>query len=160
MSWIGRESRKATASQPLGHEEDRIRVILFQASPTHLLVVFEAGVVDDLLAHYRPQGVLELHELDKQVMLRIQLWQYHRALEIEREPLLDSAHACSLGEIQEERQVQDYGGGQDGVAGQEVYLYLHGIATPAEDVYVVPALLSVAAGRVVVDPDDVGDVLV
>src|SRR5215208_6685436 len=160
MSWIGRESRKATASQPLGHEEDRIRVFLFQASPTHLLVVFEAGVVDDLLAHYRSQGILQLHELDEKIMFGIPLQQRHRALEVEREPLLNAAHACTLRQIQKQRQVQDYGGGKDGVAGQEVYLYLHRITQPAEDVYVVPALLGVAAGRIVVDPPHMGNLLV
>src|SRR5215207_3068627 len=98
--------------------------------------------------------------LDEEVLFGIELRQRHRALEVEREPLLYTAHAHSLGQVQEQREVQDYRGGEDRVAGQEVYLDLHRVAEPAEDVYVVPTLFGVAPRRVVVDLDDVRDVSV
>jgi hypothetical protein len=65
-----------------------------------------------------------------------------------------------LREVEEEREVEDDGRGQNRVAAEEVDLDLHRVAEPAEDVYVVPALLVVAARRVVVDADDVREVLV
>ena len=65
-----------------------------------------------------------------------------------------------MGEVQEERQVQDDRGGQDGVAAEEVHLDLHGVAHPSEDVDGVPALLVVATGWVVVDANHVVDVAV
>src|SRR5215211_1644691 len=116
-----------------------------------LPVVVEAEVGDQILPPYGPQGVLELHQLYEEVVLRVELRQDHRALEVEREPLLDTPHPRSLGQVQKQRQVEHEGRGEDRVARQEVYLYLHRVAQPAEDVYVVPALLGVAAGWVVVD---------
>src|ERR687893_2180610 len=125
-----------------------------------LLVVVEAEVGYEVLALYGAQGVLQLHQLDKEVVLGVELGQHHRAIEVEREPLLDAPHPRAPREVQKERQVEDQGGREDGVAAQEVYLDLHRVAEPAEDVYVVPALLGVAAGRVVVDLDQVRDVAV
>src|SRR5918997_5632170 len=124
---------------------------------TPLIVVVEAEVGYEILAPYGSQGVLQLHKLDKEVVFGVELGQDHRALEVEREPLLDAPHPSPLRKVQEQRQVEDYGRGEDRVPTQKVDLYLHWVAEPTEDVYVVPALLGVAAGRVVVDLDQVGD---
>ena len=63
-------------------------------------------------------------------------------------------------QIQEEQQVEDDRRREDRVAAQEVDLDLHRLAEPADDVDVVPALLGVAAGRVVLDAHLVEVVLV
>src|SRR5215204_167880 len=125
-----------------------------------LLVVVEAEVGDEVLTHKCPEGVLELYLLDEEVVLWVELGQGHRALEVEGEPLLDTAHPGPVREVHKEGEVQDYRGGEDRVAGKEVYLDLHRVAQPPEDVNVVPALLGIAARGVVVDLDDVRDVSV
>src|ERR671916_1593952 len=45
-----------------------------------LLVVVEAEVGYEVLALYGTQGVLQLHQLDKEVVLGVELGQHHRAL--------------------------------------------------------------------------------
>src|SRR5215217_2443888 len=102
--------------------------------------------------------VLELHLLNKEVVLRVEPGCAHRALEVKREPLLHAAHPRSLRKVQKQGEVEDYGSGQDRIAGQKVYLDLHRVAQPAEDVYAIPALLGVATRRVVVDLNEVRDV--
>src|SRR5262245_41292838 len=72
-----------------------------------LIVVLQAEVRDQLLAPQVPQRVLQLHELDEQVVLGIEAGRGHGALEVEREPLLDAAHARAAGQVEEQRQVQD-----------------------------------------------------
>src|SRR5437764_2625209 len=124
------------------------------------VVVFEAEVRDEVFAAQVSERVLELHQLDEDVVLRVESGRGHRRLEVEGEPLLYALHADALREVEEEREVEDDGRGEDGVAAEEVNLDLHRIAEPAEDVYVVPALLVVAARRVVVDAHDVGEVFV
>src|SRR5688500_7608244 len=57
------------------------------------VVVFAAQMRDELLAAQVAQRVLELHQLDEQIVLRVERRRMHRALEIEREPLLDAGHA-------------------------------------------------------------------
>src|SRR5207253_9424611 len=69
------------------------------------------------------------------------------------EPLLDARETRALREVEEEDQVQGNRGRQDGVSAEEVDLDLHGLAEPSHNVYIVPALLGVAAGRVVLDPN-------
>ena len=85
-------------------------------------------------------------------MLRVDRGGVLRALEVEREPLLDAAHPGPVGEVEEEREVEDERRGEDRIAAEEVDLQLHRVAHPAEEVDAVPALLVVATGRVVVDP--------
>src|SRR5215207_5042074 len=148
-------SRESTTSSTLTSREDDEDITVTPWTP--LVVVVEAEVGYEVLAPYGPQGVLQLHKLDKEVVFGVELGQDHRALEVEREPLLDAPHPSPLRQVQEQRQVEDYGRGEDRVPTQEVDLYLHWVAEPTEDVYVVPALLGVAAGRVVVDLDQVGD---
>ena len=81
-------------------------------------------------------------------------------LQVEGKPLLHTRLAGPVGQVQEEREVQDDRCGQNRVTAQEVHLDLHRVAHPSEDVDVVPPLLVVAAGWVVVDADDVVDVAV
>jgi hypothetical protein len=83
----------------------------------------------------------------------------HRALVVEREPLLDSLHPGALRKIREQGQIEHYRRGENGVAAQEVDLDLHWIVHPADDVDVVPAFLVITARRIVVDPNDVGEIL-
>ena len=91
-------------------------------------------------------------------MLRIHRLRVLRALEVEREPLLDARHPRSLREIEEQHQVQHQRRGEDRIAAQKVDLDLHRIPEPAEDVDVVPAFFVVTARRVVVDAHLVKDV--
>ena len=66
----------------------------------------------------------------------------------------------ALREVHEQREVEDDRRREDRVAAEEVDLDLHRVAEPPEDVDVVPALLVVAARRVVVDAHHVDDVAV
>src|SRR6185437_14236169 len=54
-------------------------------------IVFGSQMSDEGLAAQLPQGVLELGELDRQIVLGIQALRVHRALEVERKPFLDAA---------------------------------------------------------------------
>src|SRR2546421_71976 len=130
------------------------------ASVVASVVVFEAEVRDEVFAAQVSERVLELHQLDEDVVFGVETGRGHRRLEVEGEPLLYALHADALSEVEEEREVEDDGRGEDGVAAEEVNLDLHRVAEPAEDVYVVPALLVVAARRIVVDADDVREVFV
>src|SRR5690348_16165733 len=55
-----------------------------------LVVVLGAEVVDQLVTLGVAQCVLELHQLDEQVVLRVEALGGHRRLPVEREPLLDA----------------------------------------------------------------------
>src|SRR6266851_1160473 len=128
-----------------------------------LAVVVEAEVGDEAFAHDVAKGVLELHRLDEEVVLRVDAGGAVGSLEVEAEPLLNAEAAQAWGtgrEVHEEDEVEGERRGEDGVAAEEVYLELHRVAEPAEDVDVVPSLFVVAAGWVVVDADLVVDVLV
>src|SRR5438876_1855677 len=72
-----------------------------------LVVILLSQVRDQVLALHPAQRVLQLHELDENVMLRIKARRGHRRFEVEREPLLHAAHACPLGQIHEQHQVQN-----------------------------------------------------
>src|SRR5579864_355299 len=72
-----------------------------------LVVIFLAQVSDQVLAHHPAKRVLELHGLDKQVMLGIEFRRAHGRFEIEAEPFLNAAHAGALGEIEEKNQIED-----------------------------------------------------
>src|SRR5262245_10866491 len=50
------------------------------------IVVLASEMGDELLALHMPQRVLQLHELNKQVVLGIHLTRVHRRLEVERQP--------------------------------------------------------------------------
>src|SRR5215217_6920687 len=67
-----------------------------------LIVVLPPEMRNQLLTLHVAQSVLELHELNEQVVFGIHLGSMHRALEIEREPLLDARHSCPLGEVEQQ----------------------------------------------------------
>src|SRR5580765_28264 len=90
-----------------------------------LVVVLTAEVRDELFALEVAQRVLQLHQLNEQVVLRIEAGRVHRRLEVEREPLLDAAHAGALREIEEQRDIQHDRRREDAVAAEEVDLQLH-----------------------------------
>src|ERR687885_2507747 len=51
-----------------------------------LLIVLDAQVRNLLLTPQVAQGVLQLHELNEEVVLRVEEGSAHRALEVERQP--------------------------------------------------------------------------
>src|SRR6266436_1882118 len=113
-----------------------------------------------ILAAHPAQSVLELHELDENVVLGINLGRMHRRLEVERQPFLDSAHACAMRQIEKQHEVEHQWRSQDRVAAEEVYFDLHRIAEPSEDIDIVPSLLGIAARWIVIDPHFVEEVAV
>src|SRR5262249_59705946 len=108
------------------------------------VVVLPPEMRDELLAPQIAERVLQLHELNEQVVLRIETRRVHRTLVIEREPFLNPLHPGALGQVQEQRRVQHDRRRQDAVAAEEVDLQLHRVPEPPEDVDVVPALFVVA----------------
>ena len=125
------------------------------------VVVLGAEVGDGVVALEVAERVLQLHELDEDVVLGVDARRRRlRALPVEAQPLLDARQAGPLGQVEEQGQVEHQRGGEDRVPAEEVDLDLHLVAEPPEDVDVVPALLVVAAGRVVVDAHHVVDVAV
>src|SRR5712692_3317482 len=128
-----------------------------------LVIIFESQVGDELFAAQVAQRVLELHQLDEQVVFRVEGRCAHGAFEIEGEPFLDdlARHlAAALRQVHEQNQVEHDRRRQDRVAAQKVNLDLHRVAEPAEDIEVVPAFLVVTARRVVVDTHLVVEVAV
>ena len=115
---------------------------------------------DQLLALHIPQRVLELHQLNEQVVLRIELGRVHRRLVVEGQPFLDARHARPLREVEKERRVEHDRRRQNAVAAQEVDLQLHRVAEPSDQIDVVPALFVVTARGVVIDPHHVAQVFV
>ncbi len=51
-------------------------------------VVFVAEVRDEIFVHHPAHRVLQLHRLNEQVVLRIQVRRCHRTLEVEAQPFL------------------------------------------------------------------------
>src|SRR5262245_41206658 len=93
-----------------------------------LVVVFTSQMGDQIFALEEPKRVLQFQQLNEQIMLRVQALRMDRALEVERQPLLDAVHAGALGEVEEQGHVENDGRRQDAVAAQEVDLELHRIA--------------------------------
>ncbi len=106
-----------------------------------------------LVAAHLADGVLEHNILLEEVVHRhfVLSVVVHRALEEEAEEALYAEAACTLGEVAQKHEVKAERSCKDRVAAEEVDLYLHGIAHPAENVDVVPALLVVVARGIVVD---------
>src|SRR5206468_7850826 len=115
---------------------------------------------NEILSFQIPQGVFKFHQLNKQVMLRIQTCSMHWALEVETQPFLNTTHAASLSKIQEQDQVYNDRRSQNAVAAQEINFDLHGITKPAVDVDVVPSFFIISARRVIVDPHLVREISV
>src|SRR3954471_1237608 len=85
---------------------------LMRAASCLLLVVLDAEVGDLFFAHQPAQRVLELGLLDEEVVLGIEPRGRLRALEVEREPLLDAGEARTLRQVEEEREVEHERRGQ------------------------------------------------
>src|SRR6187401_2870672 len=115
---------------------------------------------NQLFALQIAQRVLQLHQLNEQVVLRVETGRVHGALEIERQPFLDAVHPGALRQVEEQRDVEDDRRGEDTVPAEEVDLQLHLIAEPSDEIDVVPSFLVVAARRIVVDAHDVTEVFV
>ena len=105
------------------------------------------------------EGIFQFHELDKQIMLRIELRGAHGAFKIKRQPFLNPPHPAALCQIHEQNQIKYDRRGQDAVAAEEIDLDLHGIAQPAENIDIVPAFFVVPTGRIIVDADFVIEIL-
>src|SRR6266852_1548652 len=101
---------------------------------------------DQILATHPAQRVLELHELNENVVLGIDLGRMHRRLEVERQPFLDSAHAGAMRQVEKQHEVEDQRRSEDRVAAEEIYFDLHRITQPSEDIDIVPSLFGIAAG--------------
>src|SRR5262245_11803721 len=78
-----------------------------------LVVVFLTEVGDQILAHHPAQRVFQLHGLDEQIVLWVELRAGHRRLEVEAQPLLDAAEARALREVEKNHEVQHDGRGQN-----------------------------------------------
>ena len=118
---------------------------------------------DEALPHDVAKGVLELHVLDKEIVLGVDAGGRVGVLEVEAEPLLDAEALQawrSRCQVHEEDEVEREGRGKDGVAAEEVHLDLHRVAEPTKDVNVIPTLFVITTWRVIVDADLVVNVLV
>ena len=71
------------------------------------VVIFVAEVSDQILTLHPAQRVLELHGLNEQVVLGVQPLCRHRALEVEAQPLLHTPETGALGEIEQQREIED-----------------------------------------------------
>src|SRR4029453_1536678 len=91
------------------------------------VVVLAPQVRNQILALQVSQRVLQLHQLNEQIVLRVDLGSVHRALEVERQPLLDAGHTRALRQVQKEHRVEDDRRRQDAVPAQEIDLELHRI---------------------------------
>src|SRR5579864_5917289 len=101
-----------------------------------------------------PQRVLQLHELNKQIVLWIEARSRHGRLKVKAQPFLNPESLqlrAALRQIEEQDEIEHDGRGENRVAAQEVDLDLHGIAEPSEDVDVVPTLFVVTTRWVIVD---------
>src|SRR4051812_14805956 len=78
-----------------------------------LVVVLTAEMGDEFFALQVPERVLQLHQLNEQIVLRVQAGCVNGALEVERQPLLDAVHLGALRQIEEQRNVEHNRRGKD-----------------------------------------------
>lgn len=71
-----------------------------------LVVILQAEMSNEFLPAQVSQRVFELHELDEQVMFRVQSLGCLRAFEVKRQPLLDAPHSGALREVEKESKVE------------------------------------------------------
>src|SRR5215471_12901564 len=74
-----------------------------------LIVILESQMGNQRFAAQVPQRVLQLHELDEKVVLRIEPRRRHGGLQIEAQPLLDAQPPqlmAALREVEEQDQVE------------------------------------------------------
>jgi hypothetical protein len=63
---------------------------------SELIVILQPQVRNRVFSSHPSQGVLELHELDENVMLRVDFGSVHGRFEVERKPFLNASHAGAL----------------------------------------------------------------
>src|SRR5690606_35495186 len=83
------------------------------------VVVLVAQVRDELFAHHPAERVLELYQLNEQVVLRVEPRRRHRRIEVEAQPLLDTAEPSALREVEEQREIEHDRRRENRVATQE-----------------------------------------
>ena len=71
---------------------------------------------NQILAAQMAQRVLQFHQLDENVVFRVQTRSGHRRLEIKRQPFLDAFHTGALGEIQKQCEIEHDRRGQNLIA--------------------------------------------
>lgn len=69
----------------------------YSLRPVCLVVVLQTQMGDQIFATEISQSVLQLHQLDKDIMLGIKAGRGLRRLEIEGQPFLDTLHSRALG---------------------------------------------------------------
>ena len=84
-------------------------------------------------------------------MFGIEPGRAHWRLEIERQPLLHALHVGSLGEVEEQSEIQNDRRREDRIAAEKIDLDLHLVAEPAKNVDVVPTFFVIATRRIVID---------
>src|SRR5580700_6784501 len=127
------------------------------------IVILQPQMGDQFLAAQMSQRVLQLHQLNKQIMLRVESRRSHRRFEIKTQPLLNAKptqFCAALRQVHEQNQVKHNGRSQNRIPAKKIHLDLHGVAEPAEDIDVVPALFVVAPGWVIVYADFVSEIAV
>src|SRR3974377_1270710 len=102
------QSKRAAGSlQPFSHSRLRARRSALR---------LKSQVCDQFLTTQMTKSVLQLHELDEQVVLRIQARRAPRGLEVEAQPLLDAAAPqlrCALRQIEGHDEGEHNGRRQD-----------------------------------------------
>src|SRR5205823_6150361 len=99
-----------------------------------LIVIFQSQMRNQLLTPHPAQSIFQLHELDKNVVLGVNLGSVHRSLEIKRQPFLNAAHPRALRQIHKQNDIEDQRRRQDRIPAQEIDLDLHRIAEPSENI--------------------------
>src|SRR5436190_22066307 len=86
-----------------------IRTLFFFLTPSKagLIVIVETEVRNQVFASHPAQSILQLHQLNEQIMLRIEARSRHWAFKIEAQPLLYSAHSSAVCQIQKQHKVQN-----------------------------------------------------
>src|ERR1700674_42669 len=115
-----------------------------------------------------PQRILQLHQLNKQIMLRIESRCSHRRLEVKTQPLLNAKPAklrAALRQIHKQNQIKHNRRRQNKIPTKKIPtkkipLNLHRITKPPKYIDVVPAFFVVASWGVIVYSDFVGEVAV
>src|SRR5260370_2817855 len=114
------------------------------ASEIQSIVILLSQVRNHILSHHPAKCVLELHQLNEEVMLGIEPGCAHRRFEIEAQPFLNSTHPCTLRKIEEQNEIENNGRCKNRITAEKVDLYLHRIAEPAKNVYLVPSFFIVS----------------
>src|SRR4030095_5312326 len=101
------------------------------------IVVLHPEVRDHVFPPQKTEGILQFHQLNEQVMLRVESCSAHGTLEIETQPFLYSAHPAALRKVEEKYKVKDNRRGEDAISTEEIDFNLHRVAEPTIDIDVV-----------------------